>query len=79
MRLYKDGGSRSGDLLLREQRLTLPMLEILRTETAMVKVTLVQYLDDAAPRLLPRRGGKFFPPPNEFLHLHIKVINLSRK
>jgi hypothetical protein len=55
------------------------MLETLRTETAVVKLTLVQYLDDVTPRLLPRRGGKFFPPPNEFLHLHIKVTNLSRK
>ena len=71
---------RSGDLSLRRQRLTQPMLEALRTETARVEMTLVRYEDGTAtPVLVDPSGSKFLPPPNEFVYLRTKVTNLSRK
>jgi trafficking protein particle complex subunit 9 len=77
---YQVGGTRSGDLSLRRQRLTLPMLETLRTETARVQTSLVRYESSSEGRTLqpvPKRGDKYLPPLNEFVYLGIKVTNLS--
>jgi len=57
------------------------MLEILRTETARVQLSLVQHqlgVTDS-PQPIPQRAGNFLPLPNQFLHLRIKITNLSRK
>jgi hypothetical protein len=60
--------------------MTLPMLEILRTEVARVQMSLVQYQPGVTgpPQPVPKKVGKFLPPRNQFLHLRIKVTNLSR-
>ncbi|KAJ7046805.1 TRAPP II complex [Mycena alexandri] len=70
------GGSRSGDLSLRQQRMSLPMLETLRTETASIQMTLHrQEGDDKVPCTVT--GGKFYPQSSEFVYLRTKVTNLS--
>lgn len=76
------GGSRLGDLSLRQQRLTQPMLRALRTETTRVQMDLLQYDSDdeeQEPTIVHRRGGKVYTQPNEFAHLRIRVTNLSRE
>lgn len=78
--LLKTGGLRSGELSLRQQRMTQPMLEALRTETARVQMSLVRYVHDTAmPVPVDPSGSKYLPPPNEFVYLRTKVTNLSRK
>ncbi|KAF7338264.1 hypothetical protein MVEN_02051700 [Mycena venus] len=70
------GGSRSGDLSLRQQRMTLPMLETLRTETASIVMSLHrQEGEDQVP--VTFTGGKYHPPSTEFVYLRTKVTNLS--
>ena len=57
------------------------MLELLRTETARVYMTLVQRDDDNSdtePRLVPHENGKWMPEPNTFVYLHTLITNLSR-
>lgn len=74
------GGVRSGTLSLRQQRLTLPMLETLRTETARVQMSLVRYSGDVTDPIehaVLQMGGKYQPPQNEFVYLRTKVTNLS--
>ncbi|KAF7304920.1 hypothetical protein MKEN_01206300 [Mycena kentingensis (nom. inval.)] len=68
------GGTRAGDLSLRQQRMTLPMLEALRTETASIQMTLHCQEGDKAISL---NVGKYYPPCCEFLLLRTKVTNLS--
>jgi hypothetical protein len=74
-------GIRSGTLSLRQQRLTLPMLENLRTEATRVHMSLVRYsgdLTDPTEHTVLQKGRKYHPPPNEFLYLRTKITNLSR-
>lgn len=74
----KTGGIRSGDLSLRQQRMSLPMLEALRLEDARVHMSLVSYDDSlSADRPTPEAEGKFCPRANEFLYLRMKVTNIS--
>jgi hypothetical protein len=78
----KAGGSRSGDLSLRQQRLTKPMLHALRTDPVHVQMELLQRDDDedgASQKIVNRRGGKYEAPPNEFLFLRMRIRNVSRK
>lgn len=76
---FQAGGIRSGNLSLRQQRMTLSMLETLRTESTRVTMSLVRYNDDDPPteQAIPRIGGKYIPLPNEFVYLRTHVINLS--
>ncbi|KZT09435.1 uncharacterized protein LAESUDRAFT_694916 [Laetiporus sulphureus 93-53] len=78
-RWRETGGTRVGDLSLRQQRITLPMLEVLRTETARVKMSLHCFDEDDAlqPVAVDPSGSKYLPPPNGFVYLRTKVINLS--
>ncbi|KAF8077925.1 TRAPP II complex [Lyophyllum atratum] len=71
-------GVRSGDLSLRQQRMTLPMLETLRLENAQVQMSLVAY-DDSLPTHHPlaERDGKFYPPADQFVYLRTKITNTS--
>ncbi|KAI0062282.1 hypothetical protein BV25DRAFT_1945461 [Artomyces pyxidatus] len=73
------GGTRSGELSLRQQRLTLPMLETLRTETARVHMALYHRSDDEASpwQNVDRRDGKYLPKPYEYAYLRTRVTNLS--
>ncbi|KAG5645221.1 hypothetical protein DXG03_006638 [Asterophora parasitica] len=77
-RWRETGGVRSGDLSLRQQRMTLPMLETLRLENAQVQMSLVTYEGDAtADRTLEERDGKYYPPADEFVYLRTRVTNTS--
>ncbi|KAG6909694.1 hypothetical protein DXG01_015895 [Tephrocybe rancida] len=64
-RWRETGGVRSGDLSLRQQRMTLPMLETLRLENAQVQLSLVAYSSDP----LREHEGRFYPPADEFVYL----------
>ena len=78
----KAGGSRSGDLSLRQQRLAKPMLHVLRTNPVHVQMELLQQGDDedgVSQKIVNRRGGKYRAPPSEFLFLRIRIRNVSRK
>ncbi|KAI0928535.1 hypothetical protein AcW1_005748 [Taiwanofungus camphoratus] len=78
-RWKENGGARTGELSLRQQRMTLPMLEALRTETARIDMSLFHYDANHTPREVPvdPSGGKFLPQPNEFVYLRTRVTNLS--
>ncbi|TFY64017.1 hypothetical protein EVJ58_g2901 [Rhodofomes roseus] len=77
-RWRETGGMRSGELSLRQQRMTQPMLEALRTETARVQMSLVRYEDEVAmPVDVDPSGSKYLPPPNEFVYMRTKVTNLA--
>ncbi|KAJ7063346.1 TRAPP II complex [Mycena amicta] len=69
------GGTRAGDLSLRQQRMTLPMLETLRTETASIYMSL--HRQEAGKKPVTLNVGKYYPPFSEFLYLRTKVTNLS--
>ncbi|THH16357.1 hypothetical protein EW146_g4275 [Bondarzewia mesenterica] len=73
------GGTRSGELSLRQQRMSLPMLENLRTETARVHMSLVRRddSDDDAWKAVSTKDGKYYPEPHEYVYLLTKVTNLS--
>lgn len=78
----KAGGSRLGDLSLRQQRLTKPMLHALRTDPVHVQMELLQQCDEkdgVSQKVVNRRGGKYRAPPSEFLFLRMRIRNVSRK
>ncbi|KAJ7632643.1 transport protein Trs120 or TRAPPC9 TRAPP II complex subunit-domain-containing protein [Roridomyces roridus] len=66
------GGTRSGDLSLRQQRMSLPMLETLRTETASIHMSLHLPEDPVVSN-----QGKYYPHSSEFVYLRTRVTNLS--
>ncbi|KAJ7219315.1 TRAPP II complex [Mycena pura] len=70
------GGTRSGDLSLRQQRMTLPMLETLRTETASIHLSLHRR-DGSESIPVALDVTKYYPPYCEFVYLRTKVTNLS--
>ncbi|KAI0748229.1 transport protein Trs120 or TRAPPC9 TRAPP II complex subunit-domain-containing protein [Daedaleopsis nitida] len=75
----ESGGTRAGDLSLRQQRMTLPMLQALRVESARIRMSLIRY-DDAGnetPVAVDPAKTKFLPLPNEFVYLKITITNLS--
>ncbi|KAH9856984.1 TRAPP II complex [Lenzites betulinus] len=78
-RWRENGGTRAGDLSLRQQRMTLPMLESLRVETARVRMALVRYDDEGNVQNVPLNpaGTKYLPQPNEFVYLQTTITNLS--
>ncbi|KAG6900876.1 hypothetical protein C0993_009994 [Termitomyces sp. T159_Od127] len=72
------GGTRFGELSLRQQRMTLPMLETLRLENARVQLSLVTYNDSLVDEdVLTERDGKFYPPAEEFVYLRSTITNTS--
>ncbi|KAI0720991.1 TRAPP II complex [Cerioporus squamosus] len=78
-RWRETGGTRAGNLSLRQQRMTLPMLEALRVETARVRMSLVRYDEDGEEQPVPvdPAGMKYLPSPNEFVYLRTSITNLS--
>ncbi|KAG6850996.1 hypothetical protein H0H93_004483 [Arthromyces matolae] len=72
------GGVRSGELSLRQQRMTLPMLETLRLEHAWVQMSLTAYEHPSVEgRPVNEHEGKFYPPADEFVYLRVKITNTS--
>jgi len=73
------GGTRSGELSFREQRITLPMLETLRTESARIHLELFRRSSEADEELLPisRNGGTYYPASYEIVYLRMRIANLS--
>ncbi|KAF9075275.1 TRAPP II complex [Rhodocollybia butyracea] len=70
------GGTRYGDLSLRQQRLTLTMLETLRTEKAGVQLSLMRS-GDSKGIPIEQRLGKYHPPCDELVYIQVKVTNLT--
>lgn len=73
------GGTRSGELSLRKQRMTLPMLQAVRIETARVQMSLMRSSGalDTDSGILSRRGRTYLAEANEFLYLRTRITNLS--
>ncbi|KIY43410.1 hypothetical protein FISHEDRAFT_53353 [Fistulina hepatica ATCC 64428] len=73
------GGVRSGELSLRRQRMTMPLLMALRTEAARIRMTLIRYNsdEDDDTSTIEQRAGKYFPPANEFVYLRCAVKNMT--
>ncbi|KAG6832127.1 hypothetical protein H0H87_002439 [Tephrocybe sp. NHM501043] len=77
-RWRETGGARSGDLSLRQQRMTLPMLDTLRLENAQVQLFLMAYGDSSMhEQPVVEREGKFYPTADEFVYLRVRITNTS--
>jgi hypothetical protein len=61
--------------------MTLPMLEILRTESARIHLGLFRRGSEGGEERIPilRTGGTYYPAPYEFVYLRICIANLSRE
>jgi len=72
-------GSRSGELSFRQQRMTLPMLETLRTEAVRIHLQLFRRCGEAGEEHVPilRKGGTYYPASYEFVYLRMRIANLS--
>ncbi|KAE9396079.1 hypothetical protein BT96DRAFT_1041682 [Gymnopus androsaceus JB14] len=70
------GGTRYGDLSLRQQRLTLTMLDTLRTEKAGILLSLVR-AGASTDSPVKQVAGKYHPPCSELVYIRIKVTNLT--
>lgn len=73
---YETGGTRSGELSFRAQRMTLPMLETLRLEIARISLYLEPCDDDFLGEI-GYAGARQYSKANEFVQLKAKVTNLS--
>jgi len=71
----KTGGTRSGVLSFRTQRMTLQMLEAFRKEVAHITLTLLSTHELSEG--VPCPGAQFYPQANEFVQLTMKVTNLT--
>ncbi|KAL0581718.1 hypothetical protein V5O48_000300 [Marasmius crinis-equi] len=69
-------GTRFGDLSLRQQRLTLNMLETLRTETTVVQLSLVAQAESVDS--IVHKNGRYYAPPYHILRLRTKITNQAR-
>lgn len=76
--LLQAGGTRYGDLSLRQQRLTLTMLDTLRTEKAGILLSLAGS-GESTETPIKQEAGKYHPPCSELVYLHIQVTNLTSK
>jgi hypothetical protein len=61
--------------------MTLPMLEILRTESTNIHLELFRRGTEADEERIPilRTGGTYYPAPYEFVYLRMRIANISRK
>ncbi|PPQ83346.1 hypothetical protein CVT25_003985 [Psilocybe cyanescens] len=75
-RWHETGGTRSGELSFRAQRMTLPMLEVFRLEIARVSLSLGSN-DDVTQKDVNRNGSRHYPKVNEFVELKATVVNLT--
>ncbi|TDL27497.1 hypothetical protein BD410DRAFT_762504 [Rickenella mellea] len=72
-------GSRHGELSLRGQRLTLPMLKALRTETVRIEIALSSQSEseDTEKQLDDIVNARHTVKPNDFVFLRSRLSNLS--
>ncbi|KAH7926321.1 hypothetical protein BV22DRAFT_1087325 [Leucogyrophana mollusca] len=71
-------GTRSGEVSLRQQRMTLPMLKALRTDAVRVDMSLVQYdQDNSTPCLVEHTKRKIHPIPNDIFYLRTEISNTT--
>ncbi|KAL1721168.1 TRAPP II complex [Schizophyllum commune] len=78
-RWRESGGTRDGELSLRQQRLTMSALDVLRLEETDIDLSLYMHDDDGEEHVVPKRAGIFYPPANEFVNLRCRVRNLTGK
>jgi len=74
------GGTRSGELSFRQQRMTLPMLATLRTESVRIHLELYRRGNETGEeeRLsVMRKNGTCHPAPYQFVYLRVRIANLS--
>ncbi|KAG8836757.1 hypothetical protein FRC18_010798 [Serendipita sp. 400] len=80
-RWKEPGGSRNGDLSLRKQRLTAPMMENLKTDPVRVNVTLLQQIEDGEDsreeKPIPPINGKVYAQPTQFHIIRCSVFNAT--
>ncbi|KAF9464726.1 TRAPP II complex [Collybia nuda] len=77
-RWRESGGIRSGNLSLRQQRMTSPMLDTIRMTKSRIDMSLVSYSNSSTEDTpITYRSGKYYPRTDEFVYLRIKVTNLS--
>lgn len=74
----QNGGIRTGELSLRQQRMTQPMLNALRLELARLHLSLWRYDPTTEEREeITYAAGAFRPPLNELVYLRTKITNLD--
>ncbi|KAG1715705.1 hypothetical protein ID866_1468 [Astraeus odoratus] len=71
-------GSRFGDLSFRQQRMTVDMLNTLKTDLIRVDLSFArEETEDGSPLLLERRGRKFLTRANTLNKLQVQVTNTN--
>lgn len=76
------GGTRHGELLLRGQRLTAPMMQNLKTDPVRVVLQLVKYADeslDTDGTVVPSTNGRVHTQPTHFHALQCRAFNAASK
>ncbi|KAH9009241.1 transport protein Trs120 or TRAPPC9 TRAPP II complex subunit-domain-containing protein [Lactarius pseudohatsudake] len=73
------GGTRSGELSFRQQRMTLPMLATLRTESIRIHLELYRRGSETSEERISvmRTNGTYHPAPYQFVYLRVRIANLS--
>lgn len=75
-------GSRTGELSLRQQRFTQPMLNALRMDDIRVSLSLINLSDgdeDAAQSGVISAGRTYSTTPNDYVTVKARVQNLTRE
>ncbi|QRW27635.1 transport protein particle subunit [Rhizoctonia solani] len=78
-RWSEPGTGRTGEVSLRQQRLTLPMLETLRLEDITIQLSIVPDTPGDGTEIKSSGANTYRVPLNEFLHLRTEVHNLTTR
>ncbi|CAE6339014.1 unnamed protein product [Rhizoctonia solani] len=78
-RWNEPGTGRTGEVSLRQQRLTLPMLETLRLEDITVQLSMVPDNPEGGIEIKVSGVNTYRVPLNEFVHLRTEVHNLTTR
>ncbi|CAE6523362.1 unnamed protein product [Rhizoctonia solani] len=78
-RWSEPGTGRTGEVSLRQQRLTLPMLETLRLEDTTIQLSVVADGAEGDVEIKPSGVNTFRVPLNKFVQLHSEVRNLTSR
>ncbi|KAF8744659.1 hypothetical protein RHS02_01740, partial [Rhizoctonia solani] len=78
-RWSEPGTGRTGEVSLRQQRLTLPMLETLRLEDITIQLSMVPDTPGDGTEIKSSGANTYRVPLNEFLHLRTEVHNLTTR
>lgn len=76
-RWSEPGTGRTGELSLRQQRLTLPMLETLRLEDITVQLSVAPNSPEDEVEIKSHGSNTYYVPLNEFVHLRTEIQNLT--